>query len=286
LLLVAGTTFVPGVDVRGTVFVPTQGVPAAQAELGSPRRTAVYRTATPLAMDGRLDEPAWRAVRWSDPFVDIEGAGQPAPRFETRLKMLWDDEFFYFAAEMEEPDLWGTLTERDSVIYQDNDFEVFIDPGNDTLDYYELEVNVLGTEWDLRLTKPYRAGGQAIDAWDITGLEVGIDARGTINQPGDEDDGWTLEIAMPWPVLAEFAPEQRRPRAGEEWRVNFSRVQWHLDVEDGRYVKRLDPGTGKPLPENNWVWSPQGAINMHIPERWGYAEFSDVVAGGPGRHRR
>jgi hypothetical protein len=56
-------------------------------------------------------------------------------------------------------------------------------------------------------------------------------------------------------------------------------VQWHLEAGEGGYTKRLDGKTGKPLPEDNWVWSPQGAINMHMPERWGYVQFSDVAAG-------
>ena len=86
---------------------------------------------------------------------------------------------------MEEPDVWATLTARDSVIFHDNDFEVFIDPDGDTHEYYELEVNALGTEWDLMLVQPYRDGGPPIDAWDIAGLETGVDVRGTINRPGD-----------------------------------------------------------------------------------------------------
>ena len=150
-----------------------------------------YRAPARLAVDGKLDEPSWAAAPWSDAFVDIEGDSSPRPRFRTRAKMLWDDEYFYVAAEMEEPDLWGTLTARDSVIFHDNDFEVFIDPDGDTHAYYELEVNALGTPWDLMLIKPYRDGGPAINGWDIAGLAVGLDVRGTINRPGDRDDGWT-----------------------------------------------------------------------------------------------
>jgi len=44
------------------------------------------------------------------------------------MQMLWDDECLYIAAEMEEPHLWATLTEHDSIIFHDNDFEVFLDP--------------------------------------------------------------------------------------------------------------------------------------------------------------
>jgi hypothetical protein len=175
--------------------------------------------------------------------------------------------------------VWATLTARDSVIFQDNDFELFIDPDGDTHAYYELEVNALRTAWDLLLVQPYRDGGPAVHAWDIAGLEVGVDVRGTINRPGDRDEGWTLEIAMPWSILREAAPAHRAPRAGEQWRVNFSRVQWRTLVRDGAYAKERDPSTSRPLPEQNWVWSPQGAINMHMPERWGFVQFSDLVSG-------
>ena len=133
--------------------------PAQEATPFAPRRYVAYRTPAPIVSDGRLAEPAWAAAPWTDAFVDIEGDSRPRPPLQTRVKMLWDDSNFYVAAEMEEPDLWGTLKQRDAVIFHDNDFEVFIDPDGDTHAYYELEVNVLGTPWDLMLLKPYRDGG-------------------------------------------------------------------------------------------------------------------------------
>ena len=188
--------------------------------------------------------------------------------------MLWDDDDFYVAAEMQEPDVWATLTERDSVIFRDNDFELFVDPDGDTHAYYELEINALGTVWDLMLLKPYRDGGPAIHAWDIAGLRARAAVRGTLNRPGDRDEGWDVELAMPWKILGEAAP-----KPGDRWRVNFSRVEWQVDAAGGRYAKRLAPNGQDPLREDNWVWSPQGAVNMHMPERWGSVQFSGRNAG-------
>jgi hypothetical protein len=193
--------------------------------------------------------------------------------------MLWDDESFYIGADLEEPDLWGTLEARDSVIFQDNDFEVFIDPDGDTHSYYELEINALNTVWDLLLVLPYRDGGPAIHGWDIAGLRTAVDLRGTINRPGDRDQGWSIEMAIPWTILAEAAPRRSRPHPGDQWRVNFSRVQWQLAARQGQYEKRIDAKTGKPFAEDNWVWSAQGAVNMHMPERWGFVQFSAAPAG-------
>jgi Carbohydrate family 9 binding domain-like len=270
-----------GADAQG----PRRPAVDFEALTYAPRQVVCYRASTPLAIDGRPDEAAWRAVAWSEPFIDIEGDRKPRPPFRTRVKMLWDDEFFYFAAEMEEPHVWGTLTERDSVIFQDNDFEVFIDPDGDTHAYYEFEMNALNTVWDLLLIQPYRDGGPALNGWDIAGLKSAVGIRGTINQPSDRDEGWTLEIAMPWKILKEAAAGGRAPQRGDQWRVNFSRVEWQMDVKPAggaataaSYAKRVNPATGKPFPEDNWVWSPQGAVNMHMPERWGIVQFSDVTA--------
>jgi hypothetical protein len=237
------------------------------------------RAPHPLSIDGKLDEPAWRKASWTGLFADIEGSLKPAPRFETRAKMLWDVEYFYIGAELEEPDIWATLTKRDSIIFYDNDFEVFIDPAGSTHLYYELEMNAFGTEWDLLLVKPYRDGGPAVHAWDIKGLKTRVFAEGTVNQPGDKDKGWSVEIAMPWEVLKECAPDKKPPLAGDQWRVNFSRVEYRVEVKDGNYAKVLDPSTGKPRPEDNWVWAPTGLINIHYPEMWGYVQFSDRAAG-------
>jgi hypothetical protein len=245
----------------------------------APRSYVSYRAPSPIVVDGKLDEPAWAAAPWTDAFVDIEGDRRPAPRYRTRARMLWDDDYFYVAADMAEPDVWGTLTARDAVIFHDNDFEVFIDPDGDTHAYYELEVNALGTPWDLLLIKPYRDGGPAVNGWDIAGLKSGVAVRGTINQPGDRDDGWAVELAMPWKALKEAAPGHRAPVPGDRWRVNFSRVEWDVDAAAGGYAKRLKPGTSEPLAEHNWVWSPQGAIDMHMPERWGVVQFSARPAG-------
>jgi hypothetical protein len=258
--------------------ISDDALPEPQIEF-APKQYICYRTDTPLQVDGKIDEDAWQQALWSDYFIDIEGESKPEPRFKTRAKMLWDENYFYIAGDMEESDVWGTLKRRDAVIFHDNDFEVFIDPDGDTHEYYELEVNALGAEWDLFLVKPYRDGGPAINAWDIQGLKSAINIDGTLNQPGDVDRGWSIEIAIPWEVLKQCAHKEAPPNDGDQWRVNFSRIEWKVKVENGQYIKMTDPETGKNLPEDNWVWSPQGLINMHYPEMWGYVQFSDKQAG-------
>jgi hypothetical protein len=249
-----------------------------------PRNYICYHTAASISVDGLPTEKDWLNVPWSDNFIDIEGDLKPAPTFKTRMKMLWDDSFLYIAAELEEPHVWANLTERESVIFYDNDFEVFIDPDGDTHNYVEYEMNALNTQWDLLLLKPYRddlVNNAAIDNWNINGIKSAVHVNGTLNNPNDIDKGWTLEIAIPFDALIELNTTGKLPVQGEQYRVGFSRVEWIVDVVDGKYKKRSHNVNGikKPLPENNWVWSSQGVIAMHQPETWGFVQFSEKRAG-------
>jgi hypothetical protein len=244
-----------------------------------PRGYVCYRTTSPVTADGILDEKSWGDVPWTDYFVDIEGSAKPVPRLKTHAKLLWDDLNLYIAAELEEPHVWAKLRQRDTVVFFDNDFEVFIDPDGDTHAYYELEVNALATEWDLLLLKPYRDGGPPVTGWNIAGLQVGTHVDGTINNPSDIDKGWTVEMKIPLAVLKECSGTAGLPKAGDKWRIDFSRVEWRTLIENGDYKKEINPATGKAYPEDNWVWSPQGRINMHMPEMWGFLQFSSIEAG-------
>jgi hypothetical protein len=232
----------------------------------APNRYTCHRATAPIKIDGRIDEAAWSKAAWTEWFVDIQGSAMPAPRFRTRAKLLWDDEYLYIAAEMEEPDVWATLTAHDSVIFHDNDFEVFLNPTGDGRNYFEFEINALNTSWDLFLPKPYREGGKADNSWEIPGLRTAVHVDGTLNDARDRDHGWTAVMAFPWSAFTSRAGVGR-PKPGDEWRMNFSRVEWRTTVEGGKYVK---PAGEK---EDNWVWSPQGLINMHVPDRWGYVRF-------------
>jgi len=247
-------------------------LPEPQIEF-NPKKYVCYRSEKPLTIDGKMTENSWQKADWTDFFIDIEGNSKPEPYFQTRVKMLWDDDYFYFGCEMEEPHIWAKLKERDSVIFYDNDFEIFIDPDGDTHNYYELEMNAFNTVWDLFLSKPYRDQGcKVLDSWDIQGLKSAVYIDGTLNDPSDIDKGWSVEVAIPWKVLEECT-NSCPPKQGKQWRANFSRVQWETEIIDGKYEKI----EGKR--EHNWVWSPQGLINMHYPEMWGFVQFSNKIVG-------
>jgi hypothetical protein len=128
----------------------------------------------------------------------------------------------------------------------------------------------------LLLTKPYKDGGHAVHGWEITGLKTAVRVAGTLKDPRDTDTGWTVEIKWPWAGLKELVDLKRTavpPRDGDQWRINFSRVQWDTEIAAGKYTKVKDRA------EHNWVWSPQGVIDMHRPARWGYLQFSTAKPG-------
>lgn len=230
------------------------------------------KTSTPPVIDGKLDDLCWKDASWTEDFVDIQGDSHTKPRFRTRAKMLWDDDFLYVAAELEEPHVNGFLTEKNSVIFHDNDFEVFIDPDGDNHNYYEFEINALNTIWELTLPRPYRAGGNAVLGTNLEGLKSAVHIYGTLNDPSDTDNSWSLEIAFPWSELASYAVGKNcPPKDADKWRMNFSRVEWMFDIIDGRYTK-VPKGKS---PEDNWVWSPQGVVDMHRPWHWGVVQFCE-----------
>lgn len=234
------------------------------------------RAESAIVIDGRGDDVVWQEARELSPLRDIEGATIP---HHCRIKMVWDDDYLYILADMDEEHLWATLAERDSVIYHEPDFEVFIDPDGDGLNYIELEINELNTVWDLFIARPYRFDDPHIlHDWDMRGMKHAVHLRGTLNNPADTDSGWSVELAIPWSSITSHAHQPRRsqaPAPGSSMRFNFSRVNWQV---------RPAPGTPAgyeklPEPESNHVWAPTGKVNIHLPEHWGRVVFSDHPAG-------
>ncbi len=249
------------------------GAPSTRKNLDLvlPKHYVVSKAKETLTIDGIANEAAWDDAEWTNLFMDILGPEHPKPYYQTRVKMLWDEAYFYVYTEMEEEHVWGDIEKRDAVIFYNNDFEVFIKPNEDQPHYAEFEVNALGTLWDLFLARPYRRNGPVLDEWDVNHTQIGIDVRGTLNDFRDRDRGWSVELAIP---IGPVNGIDRGHRFGEGsmWRVNFSRVQWDFQITDGRYEKKTDE-QGQRLSEYNWVWSPQMAIDMHRPEHWGYVYF-------------
>lgn len=239
------------------------------------KRNVIYQAKKPLVMDGKAKETDWEQIQWMDDFEDIEGALKPKPLYRTRVKMLHDTASLYILVELQEPHIWATYDRHDMIIYHENDFEIFIDPDGDTHNYFEYELNALNTLLDLKMPMPYRNGGKADISWNSKGFQSAVSIDGTLNDPSDTDNKWTIEMKIPFADLQVHGV----PKDGQIWKINFSRVEWQTQAIDGKYEKIKNPSTGRAYPEYNWVWSPPGLINMHYPERWGMIQFSGKKTG-------
>jgi hypothetical protein len=242
--------------------------------------------------------------------ADISTASTPGKR--TRAKIRYDDQFLYIGAEVTDDTIFANISStchcidptHDQVIYHDNDFEIFVDSDGSTHAYKETEVNAAAASWDLLLNKPYNDGGgenssrvfgdagfdmwphgapsASIASWPPRGAPqagVATYVSGTLNNPGVAASYWTAEVRLPLADLVYNTTASLPVKAGAFWRINFSRVEWGVQVVNGAYW--LAPScTTCPVPgtavEDNWVWSPQGSIAMHLPERWGFLQMADA----------
>ncbi|MCU0385316.1 MAG: carbohydrate-binding family 9-like protein [Flavihumibacter sp.] len=228
--------------------------------LTTPPQYRAVKTNQPIQVDGFANEAIWQQIPFTSNFRDI--AGGPTGN-KSALKLCWDEQYLYVFAQLEQPQLWASLTKKDTAVFMDNALEFFIDMDGDMQQYIEFQINAFGTTWDLLLSKAYRDGGNGDSGFEFPGLKKAVRLRGTLNQPGDIDEGWDVELAIP---LA--------PRKGQIARMNFSHVNWKLDVVNGVYQKQKD-ASGRIAQPHYIVWSPQGRVDLHMPERWGYILFSE-----------
>lgn len=259
-----------------------------------PKQYITYYNSSILIIDGYLNESDWLNIPYSSLFEDINTT--IIPKYITKFKILWDNNYLYIGGYIQEEDIWSNITntchcidnDNDQVIYHDNDFEVFIDPDSNNHYYKEFEMNSYNSTWDLLLNKPYSDGGyeNSTRVYGNEGFDMqpplicSVYVNGTINNPeGLKDNYWTVEIAIPLEKLAYMENITLPPNNNTFWRINFSRVEWNTIIQNNTYIKQPScqscpiPGTEA---EDNWVWSPQGEINMHAPDKWGMLQFVNL----------
>ena len=262
-----------------------------------------HKTQTSFEINGDLNKPEWNNADKSHRFVDMV-TGEPG-LYDTRSAALWDDENLYIAFWAEEPFVTANLQERDSIVFLENDLEVFIDGGDC---YYELEVNALNTiyevffiwkdaykkgsrfdvpEFDLFKEKAMTFGGDydrtgssfwwgrhprglrwAFLDYDMHGLKTVVKVDGKINDLTHIDKGWTLEIAIPWRSLQWLANGRSLPpKEGDVWRIFFGRFQ------------KMTPSRQEVSPHPAWVMSKHGVYDTHIPECFPHVHFAPALKG-------
>jgi hypothetical protein len=209
----------------------------------------VSRTATPVKVDGKLDDIVWMKVLPLNLRNNLDGSAGA----KTEAKILYDDDFLYVSFRCVDQNIWATFKKRDEHLWDEEVVELFVQADPEQKSYIELEVNPLGTMLDIYLLdirKPLN-----YQSWNSSRLKWGVELFGTVDGK-DGDREWTCEIALPMEdvVTARNLP----PRAGDRWRVNLYRME------------KL------PIPAL-LAWSPTFKDDFHVPERFGEIIFTSKV---------
>jgi len=237
-----------------------------------PRGYVCPYTPSPPPLDN-LDHPTWQAANWITEWPSILG-DETCPTL-IEAKLLWDRDYLYLAARMEEHDLWAFQTEHDSDIFLDNAFELFLDPDRDGHNYLEWEINPLGVTLDMCMDKPYICGGIRNNDLEIPGLRLHLLTDGAVNDPGATERGWQFAAAFPWATFTQLGHSGGAPVAGDIWNFNLMKVFWPVEVRDGVYAK------DESQPEKYWTFASTGVVDIHRPHVWGALHFADSAGDVP-----
>jgi hypothetical protein len=247
-----------------------------------PRHYLCLQSAGGIVIDGHFTEADWKKAIWSETFIDIRAPyGSSVPLPMTKFKMLWGENYLYVAVIVSEYNIRAKETQRDNPESVDFDLEIYIDANGDNQQYNMLKINAFNALQSLVYNRPPKDGGTA-KLWPIQGLEHAVFVEGTINKPGDRDKSWQVEMAIPLAAPAILGGVSKQPANGDTWRINFARVEWRgplvLSTERPNYTPEQLIRMQKLI---RGCWSPQGVVNMHRPETWGFVQFYQQPAGYP-----
>lgn len=210
------------------------------------------RAAGAIALDGKLDEPAWRNA---PPIRDFSVYWQKrAARIATTARLLWDDRHLYFAADMDDADVYALVKEPNGETWYDDVFELFFKPRDDKPAYYEFQVNAANTPFQMFLPSRGAGGFSRFRKEPALGLESAVIVRGTLNKWQDRDEGWTVEGRIPWTA---FAATGGRPKPGDKWRFALCRYDYSTAHENPELIST----------------APLTAPNFHQYEDYGVLTF-------------
>jgi hypothetical protein len=237
------------------VIITTSLVTSSASADDRPTYT-IYRAASPIKIDGRLDEPAWFAAPSVGPFrFPWWKSGKQE---QTVAKMLWDDNYLYVAYVCQDAHISATRTAHDSSVWYDDCVEVFAAPDPRRPDaYFNVEMNVNGAAYDD--FHPHGPNSERKPGWNADGLRIATHINGTLNNDTDHDDSWILEVAIPFAAYRRALPNiSLPPKPGDVWRLNLNRCGGKTNEQFSQWA----PGREK---------EPQ----FHAPPDFGIVRFSN-----------
>ena len=235
-----------------------------------PTRYEAHWTSTPPVIDGQLDDAVWQDAQLIDEFFVYQSGGDPAAA-DTSARILWDDDWLYVGFEMSDVDIrssCGLMNEcgHDARLFRGDVIELFIRESTSSPRYHEFEWSPHAEEYDARFDD-VRFGAPGTD-WDPSGMISAATVLGTADQPGDADELWTVEVAIP---LDSF--ELVAVTAGTEWTFTVARYDhYHQPPDSAAELMMSTPGD----PD-----APLGGVThgFHTYEIYDILEFVQDVPG-------
>jgi hypothetical protein len=225
LALLAGTNPAAPVKLAQACSAIRELVDRAELGLSWPKpptlRIPARRWRAPK-VDGRLDEWAWRKALKLSGTVPLNTTNALAnPR--TTYRLMWDKQYLYLGFECEDADIAAPPIERDGPVYNADCVEAFILPNFEDRLYWEIITSPTGSLFDsLQHKKLHNWGLDGQPEKTLEGLQIGRVMRGTPNNPADRDEGYTIEMAIPFSQLPGYT-EGKTPAAGQRLHLLLAR---------------------------------------------------------------
>jgi hypothetical protein len=185
-------------------------------------RQAICRwAARPPVLDGKLDDPCWHQAAVIDHFAAF-WLNPKEPRRGMFAYLVWDDDAIYYAGAMSDAELRSFGTKRNDTLWDGDVFELFLKPSAKRPEYYEFQANPKAIVFEMAFAK--RPDGPVdFAAAAPLGSRAHVAVEGTLDHPGDRDQGWTVEGRIPWSA---FAPTGGKPKPGDEWLFAICRYDY------------------------------------------------------------
>ena len=196
------------------------------------------RTEQAISIDGKANEAAWKGAQKIESFLLPWEKPSRKATTQTRAKLLWDDTYLYFYAELDDADLQAVAKDLDGRLWEDDVFELFFKPHTDKPAYYEFQVNPLGTKLDMFYPQREADGYEKNRNVHPFKMLVKVALDGTLNQPGDKDKTWAVEGQIPW---QDFKLTGGAPKLNDVWRFTLCRYDYSPTFEGGKELSVSAP---------------------------------------------
>jgi putative heme-binding domain-containing protein len=221
------------------------------ASFGQQKSYDIYRAASPIKIDAKLDERDWQQAPSVGDFHF--GRFTEGTKEQTIGKILWDDDNLYVSWYAHDKHISASITQRHGPVSKDDCVEIFISPNPDKVkNYYTFEINAIGTMLNRARTDWWTGP----PTWDPENVQYRTSFHGLAKKDeSPHDDHWVVEAAIP---LKNFARDAAHtpPRDGDRWRLNLQRLGGTTNAQ---------ASTWSPLPE--------GVRSFHTPEAFGSVRF-------------